>query len=269
MAVDDCSTTAKHCSKCGETKPVTEFSKDKQKSDGLASACRGCKRIHAVAYYAANREKEQQRLKDWAIANPERAKARRKRHYEENKEAVLDQCKKWRAANIDRVRQKLREYEAANRDKIRERKRRFRQANPDLITARRKEYVEAKRPQIRVRLQKYWLENKHRLLDGRKAYRNANRLKLSAHAHARRARVRNAPGSHTGEQLVNLHKLQRGRCAVCGDNLKKGRHVDHIVPLAKGGSNDITNIQLLCPPCNLSKNAKDPLEFARQRGMLL
>ncbi|WP_371824720.1 HNH endonuclease [Paracoccus sp. MA] len=32
---------------------------------------------------------------------------------------------------------------------------------------------------------------------------------------------------------------------------------DHIVPLARFGANDITNIQLLCEPCNLKKSAKD------------
>ena len=31
---------------------------------------------------------------------------------------------------------------------------------------------------------------------------------------------------------------------------------DHIVPLASGGLNDITNIQLLCDPCNATKSAK-------------
>jgi hypothetical protein len=29
------------------------------------------------------------------------------------------------------------------------------------------------------------------------------------------------------------------------------------------------NVQLLCPPCNLKKHAKDPIQFMQERGFLL
>jgi len=45
--------------------------------------------------------------------------------------------------------------------------------------------------------------------------------------------------------------------------------MDHIVPLAKGGKNIDSNIQLTCPKCNLEKNSKDPIEFMQSRGYLL
>ena len=73
-------------------------------------------------------------------------------------------------------------------------------------------------------------------------------------------------------------KRQNFRCP-CGKKLKfKGSqkllyednavvgHVDHIKPLAHGGSNDITNFQALCPKCNLSKSAK-VLEKTKGGGM--
>ena len=52
----------------------------------------------------------------------------------------------------------------------------------------------------------------------------------------------------------------RGRCAMCGKDLsglfsvKLKKHYDHIVPLALGGLNDVSNIQLLCSGCNNKKN---------------
>ena len=36
------------------------------------------------------------------------------------------------------------------------------------------------------------------------------------------------------------------------------KHLDHIVPLAEGGINDVANLQLLCAPCNNSKGGHRP-----------
>jgi len=48
----------KMCTKCGEEKPSTEFTKDKYKSDGLSSQCRECKKAKCKKYYRKNREKQ-------------------------------------------------------------------------------------------------------------------------------------------------------------------------------------------------------------------
>jgi len=58
------------------------------------------------------------------------------------------------------------------------------------------------------------------------------------------------------QHRVALHAQQDGRCAICGFTLLpigSDSHVDHIVPLGKGGGNDRANLQLLCPPCNARK----------------
>lgn len=73
-----------------------------------------------------------------------------------------------------------------------------------------------------------------------------------SHLKARRyARERNAEGSHTLEEWQILKIKFNYKCAICGG--KKPLTKDHIVPLSKGGTDHIQNIQPLCRNCNSRK----------------
>ena len=73
----------------------------------------------------------------------------------------------------------------------------------------------------------------------------------AAAASRRRERV---VGSYTGQDVERLLVSQRGCCAWCGRSfVVTGYHVDHVIPIARGGRNTRENIQLLCPLCNLRK----------------
>ena len=85
----------------------------------------------------------------------------------------------------------------------------------------------------------------------------------------RRARKMNSVGRNTAADVKRILMRQKHKCVYCKTNLKAGYHVDHIIPLSKGGSNGPKNLQCLCAFCNLSKGAKMPEEFARSIGMLL
>lgn len=61
-----------------------------------------------------------------------------------------------------------------------------------------------------------------------------------------------------------LLRLQSGACATCGTSIEGGYHVDHLFPLALGGTSHWLNLQLLCPPCNIRKGAKRPEVFVRE-----
>lgn len=66
-----------------------------------------------------------------------------------------------------------------------------------------------------------------------------------------------------------LFKLQKGKCACCKQPLGDNYHLDHIMPLALGGSNTDGNMQLLRQRCNNQKCAKHPVDFMQERGFLL
>jgi 5-methylcytosine-specific restriction endonuclease McrA len=63
--------------------------------------------------------------------------------------------------------------------------------------------------------------------------------------------------SHSFKEWLDLKTEYQYSCAHCGSSepeIKLTR--DHIVPLSKGGTDGIDNIQPLCLACNMSKGTK-------------
>lgn len=82
----------------------------------------------------------------------------------------------------------------------------------------------------------------------------------------RRARIKEAVGSYSKDDLKRLIQSQRDgggvlRCWWCGDPINGSYHADHRIPLNQGGTNNIDNICIACPTCNLSKGDKMPWEW--------
>lgn len=123
--------------------------------------------------------------------------------------------------------------------------------------------------QARLRERQYRLLNKDKCAAACRKWQQNNHLKTRILAARRRARLRKAEGTHTYDQIESLLKKQKHRCAACDCSIRKSFHIDHIRPLSKGGSNWISNIQLLCQKCNCSKHNKDPVQWAQERGLLL
>ena len=87
----------------------------------------------------------------------------------------------------------------------------------------------------------------------------------------RRAKIKGGGGSHTKQELLSLYLKQKGRCAeaTCRIRLYSSYERDHIICIDDGGSDYISNIQLLCQPCNRRKSHKNPFEWANANGRLL
>lgn len=85
-------------------------------------------------------------------------------------------------------------------------------------------------------------------------------------ANRRRALKINAPGSHTADEFVDVLSTFSNRCAYCGGPFADGQvTIDHMVPLSRGGSDNITNIWPACRSCNCSKSDKTTGEYLAWR----
>jgi 5-methylcytosine-specific restriction endonuclease McrA len=52
-----------------------------------------------------------------------------------------------------------------------------------------------------------------------------------------------------------VFERDRYQCKSCGKtDLETHLTIDHIIPLARGGQNDISNLQTLCHTCNRQKH---------------
>lgn len=87
-----------------------------------------------------------------------------------------------------------------------------------------------------------------------------------AHNRRRRAMNRASGKMPSPMELDRMCCHQDWRCVYCGHLLTE-RHLDHIIPFAKGGTNEMANLQWLCPTCNMRKGAMSHTEFVARRGM--
>lgn len=90
-----------------------------------------------------------------------------------------------------------------------------------------------------------------------KKWASKNRGRLRQKYRLRHYREKSAPGSHTLGEWELLKKQYGYCCPSCGKCEPEIKLTeDHIVPIIKGGSNYIENIQPLCRSCNCSKHTK-------------
>ena len=201
--------------------------------------CVPCTLARVSAYRAANLDKVRACSAASRAANREHKCAANKAYYDANKSRLLASNKAWKTANPEKVKAASKAWDAKNAEK-------------------------------RVSAKKTWGDaNKDKVRGYYRKYREANPEACKAARHRRRARLRNANGSHTAEDIRRLLVLQKSKCACCKSNIAEGYHVDHIQPLSKGGSNDWLNLQLLCPTCNMQKHTIHQVDFMQSKGYLL
>jgi 5-methylcytosine-specific restriction endonuclease McrA len=185
---------------------------------------------------------------------------------------------KWRAEHAEHIKVSWAKWYAAHADKEKARRAtedrkiavaKWTKANPDKVRASKTKYRNKNTERLRVyNADRYSKHHESMKAIGAKwAADHPENFRLASHR--RRARKLAAGGSFSVAEIKAMLKSQKGKCVVCRTNISKDYHIDHVMPLSLGGSNGITNIQLLCPHCNLTKQARHPVDFMQQKGFLL
>jgi len=215
----------RRCKDCGKVKVLGEGFykgkkyKGKQYYDHFCKICQGIRN-------AKSRDREGQReyQKRWYRANREKVLTKGRQRYRANRREILAKATRLHKENPEKGRAYARQWYVDHREERLEETRRYRKNNP-------KKVKEAKRRWCKANPEK-----------GREAYRR------------RRTRIAGSTGAFTDAQFQALCAHYGNICLCCGK--PKELHRDHVVPLSKGGSNDISNIQPLCQSCNSSKGTQ-------------
>jgi 5-methylcytosine-specific restriction endonuclease McrA len=109
--------------------------------------------------------------------------------------------------------------------------------------------------EVKANQKRWYQEHREELLKRQAAYNRsaAGKAAKRRNEHHRRAVI----GIYTEEQLQARIDFYGRRCYLCGcdwDALpSKQKHIEHVIPLSRGGTNWPANLRPACEPCNLKK----------------
>lgn len=144
--------------------------------------------------------------------------------------------------------------EVARSQKKKQYDRQYYEENKEYIRKKAGEYNKRTK-EYRTQMAKEW------------ARKNPEKRRIISLSYKARRRSQERQGDSTAD-IREWESGQKKVCYWCGTKCPDDYHVDHYVPLAKGGPHTINNLVIACPTCNFTKSAKDPYEFAQERGRL-
>lgn len=185
----------------------------------------------------------------------------RRRQSNDGASAICKSCK----AEYDRARQ-IREREKLSAQKrsaymqnpepAKARAKKWKSLNPERLGEVRADYRERYRAELRLRGDQYRDEHKEQRAAAQKLYEDTPRRKRWRRAYyAKRYAARfDAEASHLDP--AELFARYGPDCHICGEMIDGSWHLDHVVPLSRGGRHEEENLRPSHPRCNIGKGAK-------------
>lgn len=212
----------KRCSKCKRWLPLSDYANNRAASDGLQALCNECRK----SYYDLDKKR-----------------AYNRKYVSSNRERVNEYHRQYREARPE-VRQQAvergRKHYQNNKEKCLEQSRRWHEANPDKVRQSQREY---------------YYRNREARRENRRRWAQENPDIVARQNETRRAREAGATVEEIDYQLI--YKRDLDICYLCGRKVKKSeRHLDHVIPLSRGGPHSENNIRVTHARCNLKKGTK-------------
>lgn len=228
----------KHCPMCNKDLPLSSFSKNKSRKDGLQTYCVEC-----------TKERYQKIYKDKATET-------RKIYRQEHKEEISRYNKQYRLDHLDEINKRAKSYREENKDLLKEQKRKSREKHKDHIYAHQKEY------------NKYRMENDE-MYRFKMKIRNFINKCFKRKGYTKNNHTENIVGCSAEELKKHLYDTFEKNYGYKYDGKEKV-HIDHITPLSTAkNENDVIklcnykNLQLLKAKDNLEKSNKLDFELPK------
>lgn len=232
------------CADCGQEKP-----------HHAKGRCKTCYNRHwcaehseeVIAYHRRYREEHREEIAArkgrWYQKHREAKLAYNRRYREEHPRWQVSYNRRYYEEHREKIAANRRRYYQEHREEILAYSRRWRQENPDYMRRWRAEHREDRAAYMR-----HWQKE--------------NPQKLAAKVARRRARKNIAPDTLTADDMEWL--LEIGRTTYPGEEL----HLDHIVPVSRGGGTTLANMQAIPASVNLSKGDALPQDVYEQLSIL-
>lgn len=189
--------------------------------------CSKCQSSKDEILFSKNRSK-----KDGLASECRVCKSQQDRKYkEENKEYYINYLKEYREKNKAELDAKKKEYIANNKSAHLKRQHSWYERNKDSVKTRTLQYKKDHPEQYQM------------YSNRRKALKKTSIVDV-----------------FITQDIVNMYGNQ---CVYCGDLFT---HIDHYIPLSRGGSHTLENVRPSCETCNLTKSNKLPDDFLKYKG---
>ena len=152
-----------------------------------------------------------------------------------------------------------------------------------LYTNNNKKWIEIKKEERKRHYLEYYEKNKGKIVENYRMkyredeeFREKERKRVIRYKHInpekamewgnkrQKIMAENSTGTVTRVEICKLFARFK-TCPYCGKKIRSGdAHIDHLVPLSKGGLHTISNLVVCCSSCNLKKSAKDLNEWEQE-----